>query len=161
VPLFGRPAVTNAFQAVLFGDGNPLGFAPGTIVFDYGLLEGTGGTCDNDCGNGGWADSIGTATIGLNLGDGVNYATLNSLGIGDAGGLITPADFPALENPTLDPFLFTPDGNGDYAVSAIPYSLLPSLLGFTQNTVPEPPVWVLMAIGLAALIGKRRIARDY
>jgi len=151
VPLYGR-SETNAFQAVLFGAGNPFNWPVGRILFNYGDLQGTGGTADGDVG---FEDSPGTATIGLNAGDGVGYATLFGLGIGDAGGLITPADFAMLENPTLDPFIFDPDGNGGYIVTAMPYSDLPTLGGYTNN-IPEPPVLALMAFGMIGFALRHR-----
>lgn len=156
VPLFGKSA-TNSFQAVLIGPESPFSdvFATGTIIFNYGDLNDTGGTCDNDCegleGTAGFESSVGTATIGLNKGDGVNSAVLFGLGIGDEGGLITPADFAALENPLLDPFLFIPDGNGGYTVEFIPFDELPTLAGFTTNSVPAPGAFAIFCLGLVGL----------
>lgn len=157
VPLYTGDAggPTNSFQSILFGPDNPFGYDPGSIVFNYGGLSGTGGTAD---GSPGFESSENTATIGLNNGDGINFVVPFELGIGSPGGLITPADFPLLMNQEIDPLFFVPVGTG-YAVEAVPFSQLPSLSGFTTNAaaapVPEPSSLAISGVCSLFLLGYR------
>ncbi len=135
----------NSFQAVLFGPGNPFGYDPGRIIFNYGDLSGTGGTADS-------GESIGTATVGLRSQECGRYLTPFDLGIGSVGGLITPSDFPLLTDRVyIDPLVFDPIADGSmYGVSALPFSALPGLAGYTSN-VPLPGTLTLMLTGLGLL----------
>lgn len=169
VPLYsgGRgepPGPRNTFQVALFGAGNPFGFEPGTIVFDYGTLNGVGGME----GPGKYIlfdQALGTATVGLDNGEGA-FLTADALGIGNSEGLVTAADLSQLMNEALDPLVFTPSGTG-YAVAAVPLSELPSVPGLTtdvpSNSEPgvaaEPNTLTMLALAVLLLFVSRQRSR--
>lgn len=84
----GSGGATVTFQVSLFGPGNTYGYAPGTVIFSYGDLNGVGGTADSGA-------SVGTATVGLNAGDGINYVVFPEYG---SDGLINSSETTSIEN---------------------------------------------------------------
>lgn len=161
VPLYsgGRdepPGARNTFQAALFGPGNPFGFAPGTIVFNYGMLNGVGGM-EGPGKHILFEEALGTATVGLDNGEGA-FATAPA-GIGTTEGLVTLSDLAKLMNTDVDPLVFTPSGN-QYTVSAVPFSDLPSIPGLTTDVprdsdptpAPEPNSLVMLSLALVLLL---------
>lgn len=113
------------FQVAMFGTGNGMGFAPGTIVFCYALMN---NAAAGGSGNG--------ATIGLNKGDGVAFATLPSV-VNPTNGKLAIADYPSLTNHC---YYFSPNGNG----------------GYVTGVVPEPATMIALGTGLALVVRRRR-----
>jgi titin len=91
-PLYGRgTSVLNTFQVILIGTNNTFGYTKGSIIFSYTRLEGLGGTADS-------GDSINTATVGLNNGDGLKYTIIDSLG---SDGLLQLSELSILRNKNI------------------------------------------------------------
>jgi hypothetical protein len=93
------------FQVCMFGTGNGMGFAPGTIVFCYATM--------NNAGTGGSSNG---ATIGLNKGDGATFATLPAV-VNGSNGKLAMTDYTSLTNRC---YYFSPNGNGGYVTGVVP-----------------------------------------
>jgi len=90
------------FQVAMFGTGNGMGFAPGTIVFCYAGMNNAG------AGDG--------ATIGLNKGDAASFATLPAV-VNGSNGKLALTDYGMLSNHC---YYFAPNGNGGYVSGVVP-----------------------------------------
>jgi len=118
---------TNTFEAILLGAGNEFGFAPGSILFSYGNIDGIDHFYN------------GTATVGVTDGNSI-FATL-------ANSLSSPTDgtVDELQADTLAgrTFLFNPVARG---ANVTEVQLTP---------VPAPPAVVLAAVGGVTLFLRR------
>jgi hypothetical protein len=121
---------TNTFEVILLGAGNEFGFAPGSILFSYGNIDGID-HYSND-----------TASAGVTNGASV-YATLAPFLSSDPDGPMNEDQAISLSGRT---FLFAPDVDRGYAVTEV--HLTP---------VPAPPAAVLAAVGGVALFLRRRL----
>jgi len=140
------PSVRNTFQVLFIGSSGyttNTGFAiaPGSVVFSYGSAGNEAGTVN--------VSATSPETIGLLLRG--HLSTLQALGIGDANGVISPADLPALRA-SGDPFLFNATGTGGYE-APIPFARVVGL-------VPEPASAWLAALALGAFAALRRRSRS-
>jgi hypothetical protein len=130
------PTVSNTFQ-VLFISGSGFttntGFAiaPGSVVFSYGAQGNAAGTVN--------MTALSTETIGMLIHG--QLSTLQSLGVGDANGVLSTADLAALRA-SGDPFLFNAIETGGFD-APIPFAHVVGL-------VPEPGAAALVALALAA-----------
>jgi hypothetical protein len=107
VPSLNDETIRNTFQVVFFGDSSyhtntGLTIGAGSVVFAYGSPSDPHGTVHYSSVNG--------AAIGMNERGSVR--TLQSLGVGDAQGVLSDLDIPALQN-SGDPFLFDGGGTAD------------------------------------------------
>jgi len=137
-------SVFNTFQVLFIGASGfttNAGFAiaPGSVVFSYGAQGNAAGTVNITASS--------PETIGILLRGRVS--TLQSLGVGDANGVISTADLAALRA-SGDPFLFNSNGAGGFDTP----------IAFTSvvGLVPEPAGGALLALALGGLLALRRPA---
>jgi hypothetical protein len=136
---FFSGAGTETSEATLLGPGNQFGAPAGTIILSYGSITGT-----ND----------GSVTVGLNAGNGVNFATLAGLGIGGSNGILNQAQAIGLSS-GAGAFTFTPNGTGAFTVTAGIPQITPGGGG-----VPEPTSIALLGLGLCGIAGYRLRRRN-
>jgi PEP-CTERM motif len=117
------------FEVVLMGAGNPFGLAANTIVFGYGAIGNTDPTF------------AAGATVGLNQGNNAGFATLSSLGIGPANGVLNTAQAIGLSD---DTYCFTPVGATYVATACSP------------TAIPEPATLTMVGLGALSLALRRR-----
>jgi hypothetical protein len=131
------PSVHNTFQVLFIGSSGfttNTGFAiaPGSVIFSYGSAGNEAGTVNLSASS---PEAIGLLFRG-------NLSTLQSLGVGDANGVLSSADLAALRA-SGDPFLFNATGTGGFEA--------PLAFAHIVGLVPEPASDSLVALALAAL----------
>jgi PEP-CTERM motif len=145
------PTIRNTFQVVFVGPSTSFhtnaGFAisPGSVIFSYGGPTNPSGTVN--------LSATSPAAIGIwNFRS--QLTTLNSMGIGDSNGVLSPADVAALQN-SGDPFLFNFNSGTGALDQPVAFASIPEL-------VPEPATGWLLGVGVVGLIGLcRRPARAF
>jgi hypothetical protein len=127
----GGSSNLNIYEMTLLGAGNPFGAAPGTIVLSYQALNSLA-TPDKQ------------TTIGLNAGDGTNFAVLPSTVSPSGNGVLTEtqaAQLPVEGSPSAPGiWSFTPSGAGYSVIGGPP-------------PVPEPASLTLLSLGVLGMIG--------
>jgi hypothetical protein len=138
------PSLRNTFQVVFvgtsgFSTNSGIAVAPGSVIFAYGSPVDLRGTVNLSASS--------PAAIGILVPAGLT--TLASLGIGDANGVLSPADVAALQN-SGDPFLFNRG----------PYGLEPPV-GFDSlvGSLPEPAAAALFGLVALCLGARARALR--
>src|SRR5205814_848245 len=85
---YGTPQGTLNAQVGLLGAGNSHGLPAGTVVLSYGQTQDPAACCPDPMDGG----------IGLNAGNGNDFATLHSLGIGQANGSVLASELASAGN---------------------------------------------------------------
>ena len=144
VPNSDDPSVRNTFQVLFIGTSGfktNAGFAiaPGSVVFSYGDQGNAAGSVN--------MSALSTEAIGMWVKG--NLSTLQSLGVGDANGLLSLADLPTLRA-SGDPFLFNANGSGGFQ----------SPVAFTRivGLAPEPATLALLGLALGGLGALRKLS---
>lgn len=137
MPSRNDTGVRNTFQIVFFGDStfhtnNGISIQPGSVVFAYGSPSDAAGTVHYS--------SLTGAAIGMV--EHGNVRTLNSMGVGDALGVLSDLDIPALQN-SGDPFLFGGEASG--SPDPVAFTSVPGLGGTAAVPPREAPAMALRA----------------